>query len=187
MHQPQQATTDATPAEDGAGDAELPGKDEALGWLRLGGFMVGMAAVGASMAVFWHYFSLERLPSWPEAIAWRVPSASEPAKDDQLGRLARELEALKQHIVALDGAQQQMRAAIAALQAGHQELSRRTAPPPPPATGYWYSNPAALSLQVPMAPKRTAAVSPSRVPSGDGAARSDGAARRDNSPLKLVE
>jgi hypothetical protein len=179
VQQPPQATTDAASADDGAEYDELPAENEGRGWLRLGGFVVGMAAIGASMAVLWHYFSLQRLPSWSAAIAWTTPKASEPANDGHLVRLMRELEALKQSFGALDSAQQQMRGAIATLQADQQELRRRTAPA---TAAYWYSNPAALSLQVPVAPRRTAAaVAPARRPSGEGAVR------RNSTPLKLVD
>ena len=74
-------------------------------------------------------------------------SASREGPDDELDRLHREVDALRNEVgdltQAQQRAQQQAAEAIAALQAAEQDARSRI---PPPA--YWYSNPSALSLSV---------------------------------------
>jgi hypothetical protein len=74
-------------------------------------------------------------------------SASRERPDEELDRLHREVDALRNEIGDLtraqQRAQQQAADAIAALQAAEHD-ARSHIPPP----SYWYSNPAALSLSV---------------------------------------
>jgi hypothetical protein len=82
-----------------------------------------------------------------QSVALSPRSASRERPDEELDRLHREVDALRNEVgdltQAQQRAQQQAAETIAALQAAEQDARSRI---PPPA--YWYSNPAALSLSV---------------------------------------
>jgi len=70
-------------------------------------------------------------------------SRGKPQPEDQLARIAQELEGLKKSISDLS--MQQLAASNAALQVGQQELRQRISSLP--ASSHWYSDPAALRLR----------------------------------------
>jgi hypothetical protein len=82
-----------------------------------------------------------------QSVAPSPRSAGRERPDEELDRLHREVDALRNEVADLtqaqQRAQQQAAEAIAALQAAEQDARSRI---PPPA--YWYSNPAALSLSI---------------------------------------
>jgi hypothetical protein len=84
-------------------------------------------------------------------------SASREASDDELDRLRREMDALRNEIGELTRAQQQAADTIAALQAAEQEARSRHPPPV-----YWYSNPEALDLSIASEPSPGVVLPPRR-------------------------
>jgi hypothetical protein len=82
-----------------------------------------------------------------QSVAPSPRGASREPPEEELNRLHREVDALRNEVADLTQAQQQAQQqaaeAIAALQAAEQDARSRI---PPPA--HWYSNPAALSLSI---------------------------------------
>jgi hypothetical protein len=115
---------------------------------RLWTFVAIVLGVGAIAALALAWSKADgRLRLELQSVVPSPHSASREGPDDELGRLRREVDALRSEIgdlsQAQQRAQQQAADAIAALQTAEQETRSRV---PPPA--YWYSNPAALSLSV---------------------------------------
>ena len=100
----------------------------------------------AALAVAWSKAD-GRLRLELQSVASSPRSASRERPDEELDRLHREVDALRNEVgdltQAQQRAQQQAAEAIAALQAAEQDARSRI---PPPA--HWYSDPAALSLSV---------------------------------------
>lgn len=111
---------------------------------RLWTFVAIVLGVGtiAALALAWSKAD-GRLRLELQSVVPLPHSASREGSDDELGRLRREVDALRREIGDLTQAQQQATDAIAALQAAEQDARSRI---PPPA--YWYSNPSALSLSI---------------------------------------
>ena len=111
---------------------------------RLWTFVAIVLGVGAIAALALAWSKADgRLRLELQSVVPSPHSASREGPDDELGRLRREVDALRSEIGDLSQAQQQATDAIAALQAAEQDARSRI---PPPA--YWYSNPSALSLSV---------------------------------------
>jgi hypothetical protein len=107
----------------------------------LGGLVLGLGAIGA-LAFAWSKadgrlrFDLQSALTSPK-------TAQHPPADEQLDRLRREIDALKDEVKDLTEAQRQAAHTIAAVKSAEQEL-RRHAPAP-----YWYSNLEALDPAIP--------------------------------------
>jgi hypothetical protein len=107
--------------------------------------VLGIASI-AALALAWSKAD-GRLRLELQSVVPSPHNASREGPDDELGRLRREVDALRSEIgdltQAQQRAQQQAADAIAALQATEEEARSRV----PPAS-YWYTNPAALSLSI---------------------------------------
>ena len=145
---------------------------------RAAALWVGMAVLGAALALAWRNFGAEL---WSDSQRWlaAAPAASSSGTspvEKQLG-IARDLDALKKNIDELRAAQQQTAANVTSLQAGQQELQRRVSSSQ---AARWYSNfdvltyPTATARKSTAAPKQTPTA---RVPSE---AQSASAGRRDD-------
>src|SRR5262245_36918215 len=114
----------------------------------LAGIAVGLGAIGA-LAFAWSNadgrLRLELQSAAPK-------NAQRAAMEEEIDRLRRQIEALKNEVKDLAEAQHQAAYTIAAMKAAEQEL-RRQAP-----ALYWYSNPAALDPAI----ARTANAAPWR-------------------------
>jgi hypothetical protein len=108
----------------------------------------GLGAIGA-LAYAWSNAD-GRLRLELQSVAPK--SVQRAAAEEEIDRLRRQIEALKDEVKDLTEAQHQAAHTIAAMKAAEQEL-RRHAPAP-----YWYSNPAALDPAI----ARTATAAPWR-------------------------
>jgi hypothetical protein len=114
------------------------------------------AGVIAALALFWSTadgrlrLELQSAPPSPQ-------SASREATHEELDRLRREMDTLRNEIGELTRAQQQAADTIAALQAAEQEA--RSHQPP---LVYWYSNPATLELSIASQPPPGVVLPPRR-------------------------
>jgi hypothetical protein len=113
------------------------------------GLLLGLLIIGVPVLA---WFNADELRASMQ-LASLPASASRDAPDEQVERLMREIDALKQEVSDLTKAHQQAAEHIASLQAAEQEA--RSSPPP----AYWYSDPAALSF-VGMTAPRTAVGAP---------------------------
>jgi hypothetical protein len=111
----------------------------------LAAIVLGVGTI-AALALAWSKAD-GRLRLELQSVAPSPRSASREGPDDELNRLRREVDALRNEIGDLSQAQrraqQEATDAIAALQAAEQDARSRLPP-----SEYWYSNPAALSLGV---------------------------------------
>ena len=96
----------------------------------------------AALALFWSTAD-GRLRLELQSASPSPQRASREATDEELDRLRREMDALRNEIGELTRAQQRAADTIAALQAAEQEARSRQPPPV-----YWYSNPAGLDLSI---------------------------------------
>lgn len=91
-------------------------------------FVVGMAALGVALAFGWRYSGIEQWALTPATVVAQTSSAATaPVPEGELTRMVGEIEALKKSLHQVIAANQQLTAAVASLQAGQQELKRRTA------------------------------------------------------------
>lgn len=160
-------------------DDDMAHRPQRSAGLRLAGSILTLAAIGAGLAMVWHYSRLQRWPL-PDVAAILASRTGGQAEDDRFAQLARELDGLKHSLVALAGTQQQLKAELAALQGEQQQLRQRAARMPAAATS-WHSNPVTLSVHAPPAPKRTAAIAPAWGVSAEPMPR------REPAPVKLVD
>jgi hypothetical protein len=121
----------------------------------LAGVALGTGVI-AALALFWSTAD-GRLRLELQSALPSPQSASREAMDEELDRLRREMDALRNEIGELTRAQQQAADTIAALQAAEQEA--RSHPPPPV---YWYSNPATLDLSIASQPPPGVVLPPRR-------------------------
>jgi hypothetical protein len=119
--------------------------------LSLVGLALG-AGVIAALAFAWSSAD-GRLRLELQSAATSPRNADRAAQDEEIDRLRRQLDALKNDVNELTEAQHQAAHTIAAMKAAEEDL-RRHAPPP-----YWYSNPATLDLTIANQP-RSAGVAP---------------------------
>jgi hypothetical protein len=110
----------------------------------------------AALALFWSTAD-GRLRLELQSASPSPQRASREATDEELDRLRREMDALRNEIGELTRAQQRAADTIAALQAAEQEARSRV---PPPA--YWYSNPATLDLSISSQPPPGVVLPPRR-------------------------
>jgi hypothetical protein len=130
--------------------------------LMLATVALGLGAIGA-LAFAWSNAD-GRLRFELQSAAIAPKSAQRAAPEEEVERLRREIDALKEDVKELTEAQRQAAHTIAAVKAAEQEL-RRQAPAP-----YWYSNPEALNPAIVREP-RSAGVAP--LPRRSPAPRSD--------------
>jgi hypothetical protein len=103
--------------------------------LLLGAGIISALALAWLNTEEWLRFEVQSAPSFPQF-------ASREGSDEQIGRLRREVEALKKEIGELTEARQQAADTIASLKAGEQE------PRDPASSTYWYSDLAALHFGI---------------------------------------
>jgi hypothetical protein len=147
-------------------------RSSALVVLLLGAGIVSALALAWLNADRWWRFEDQSAPSPPQY-------ASREGADEQIGRLRREVEALKKQIGELTEAQQQAADTIASLKAAAEE------PRDPASSVYWYSDLAALHFGIADQP-RPGIVAP--VPRQSAPARPDfrNTRKRDGgAPLSL--
>jgi hypothetical protein len=129
--------------------------------VMLAGLVLGLGAIGV-LAFAWT--NADGRLRFELQSATSPKTAQPPTADDELDRLRRELDVLKDEVKDLTEAQRQAAHTIATVKAAEQEL-RRNAPAP-----YWYSNLEALDTAIPKQPRwDTVAPLPRRPP----AARSE--------------
>jgi hypothetical protein len=137
--------------------------------------LVGAGIIGAVALVWlnaddWFRFEVQSAPSAPQL-------ASREGSDEQIGRLRREIEALKQKIGELTEAQQQGADTIASSQAVGQDARN-------PAS-YWYSDLAALHYGI-ASPPRPSTAAPAHPRSATARPEFRNNRRRDGgTPLSL--
>src|SRR5262249_56628428 len=102
--------------------------------LSLVGIALGAGVIGA-LALAWSTADGRLRLELPSAVTPQR-NAERAAQDEEIDRLRRQLDALKNDVKELTDAQHQAAHTIAAMKAAEEDL-RRHAPPP-----YWYSNPA---------------------------------------------
>src|SRR5262249_28081442 len=121
-------------------------------------FLVGLAlgAGGLGALAFALAAPGGRLPVGLPLAAPPQAHAGRGAQDEEIDRLRRQLDALKNDVKELTEAQHQAAHTIAAMKAAEEDL-RRHAPPP-----YWYSNPAALNFAIVSPPQSAGFAPPSR-------------------------
>ena len=125
--------------------------------VMLGGLVLGLGAIGA-LAFAWSKAD-GRLRFDLQSAVTLSKTAQHPPAGEELDRLRREIDALKDEVKDLTEAQRQAAHTIAAVKAAEQEL-RRQAPAP-----YWYSNLEALDPAIPGQPQwATVAPLPRRPP-----------------------
>jgi len=151
--------------------------------LRGARFVAVMAAIGAGLALAWHFSGLRAAQgnlAWPSLSSLSLQGPSRPEPEDRFARIAGELEALKKSVSELSAGVQQIAASNAALQASQQELRQRILMPP--ASSHWYSDPAALRLQfaLPQRPAAVAATPRAAPPETTASTR-----RNNNAPITL--
>jgi hypothetical protein len=122
--------------------------------LSLVGLALG-AGVIAALAFAWSSAD-GRLRLELQSAATSPPNADRAAQDEEIDRLRRQLDALKNDVNELTQAQRQAAHTIAAMKVAEEDL-RRHAPPP-----YWYSNPATLDLAIANRPQSAGVAPPSR-------------------------
>jgi TolA-binding protein len=167
---------------------------------RVAALWFGMAVLGVVLAFAWHSVDAEKWLSFaapssssassaassPSASsAASSPSASSPA-EEQLGRIARDLDVLKKNIDELRAAQQQTVNNVTSLQAAQQELQRRASSVQ---SSRWYSDSALLTHPAAPAKKPVAVVAPKRVPIARPPAQTHDAnvgQHNDGAPVSLV-
>jgi hypothetical protein len=149
---------------------------------------LSMAVLGVVLALVWRNIGAQVWSDTQRWLAFAAGSASRTSSpvEEQLGRIAGDLDALKRHMDELRAAQQQTAANVTFLQAGEQELRQRMSSFP---GTHWYSDFAILTYRTAAEKKPAAAASPklmptARLPSEGQEARVD---RRDErAPLSLV-
>jgi hypothetical protein len=125
--------------------------------LMLAAVTLGLGAIGA-LALAWSNAD-GRLRFELQSVATAPKSAQRAAAEEEIDRLRREIDALKNDVKGLTEAQHQAAHTIVALKAAEQDL-RRNAPAP-----YWYSNPDALNPAIARQPQwATVAPLPRRPP-----------------------
>jgi hypothetical protein len=142
--------------------------------VMLAGLVLGLGAIGA-LAFAWSKAD-GRLRFELQSAATSPKNTQRAAAEEEIERLRREVEALKDEVKHLTEAQRQAAHTIAAVKAAEQEL-RRNAPAP-----YWYSNLEALDPAIPR-PPQWAIVAP--LPRRPPAARSESreSRERESPPL----
>jgi hypothetical protein len=125
--------------------------------LTLVAVALGAGVIGA-LALAWPSAD-GRLRLELQSVATSPRNADRAGPDQEIDRLLRQIDALKNDVKELTEAQHQAAYTIAAMKAAEQDL-RSHAPPP-----YWYSNPAALNF-VSQPPSAGVAPLPRRPPPG---------------------
>jgi hypothetical protein len=146
------------------------------------GFVLAMIATGTTLAFVWHFADVPRWsipPFWTALAAPSATSTDKPTSEDQLSRIIRELDALKNSLNELSTSQRQIAAGIAGLQANQQDLRQRFAAMQ--SGSHWYSDVEALKLRFSTQRKSTAVASASRAPTPEQATR-----RGTGDPLPLL-
>jgi hypothetical protein len=132
--------------------------------LMLAGVALGLGAIGA-LAYAWSNAD-GRLRFELQSAAIPPKNAQRAAAEEEIERLRRQVEALRDDVKELTEAQRQAAYTIATVKAAEQEL-RRHAPGP-----YWYSNPEALNPVIARGALAAAAAPlPRRAPSSSPPAR----------------
>jgi hypothetical protein len=158
---------------------------------RVAALWIGMAVLGVVLAFAWHSVDAQKwlsfaAPSSSSAgSAASSPSASSPV-EEQLGRIARDLDVLKKNIDEIRAAQQQNVATVTSLQAAQQELQRRVTSVQ---SSRWYSDSALLTHPTAPAKKPAAVAAPKRVPTARPPAQTHDAnvgQHNDGAPVSLV-
>jgi hypothetical protein len=178
----------------GPDEADLPpdniNEEEPRGLrpVRAVALWLGMAVLGVVLAFAWRYVGAQL---WSDTQGWLAFAAGSTSSgsnrvEEQSGRIAGELDALKKEINELRATQQQMAATMMSLQAGQQELQRRV-------TSFqgarWYSDTAALTYPPSVSRKPAAVALPKQVPTARAPAETQdaNAGRRNNGePLSLT-
>jgi hypothetical protein len=149
--------------------------------LRVSTIAAAALAAAVITALAWPWMSADGgLPSEVQAL---LPISRSPAREgsvEQIDRLLREVDSLKQEIVELTEARQQDAERIAALEAADQVPRDRSA------LVYWYSNVAALIYEPP--PRASAAPPPRRsatVRTDNRTEGRDGRRREAPTPLSI--
>jgi hypothetical protein len=160
------------------------------------GLWLGMAVLGVVLALLWRSIGAQL---WSDTQTWFAaassaiassaassPSASSPV-EEQLGRIARDLDALKKNIDELRAAHQQTVTNVTSLQAAQQDLQRRVSSFQSPR---WYSDLAPLTHPTAPAKKPAVVAAPKRVPTARPPAQTSdanvGRNNNDDAPVSLV-
>jgi len=127
----------------------------------------GMAVLGVALAFVWRSTGAQLWSGTETSLSFAAGSASGTASapsnsvEEQLGRIARDLDTLKKNIDELRAVQQQTVANVTSLQGAQQELQRRVSSVQ---SSRWYSDSALLTHPAAPAKKPVAVVAPKRVP-----------------------
>jgi hypothetical protein len=124
--------------------------------LTLLGVVVGAGVIGA-LALAWSTADGRLRPELQSA-ATSPQNADRAGPDEEIDRLLRQIDALKNDVNELTETQHQAAHTIAAMKATEEDL-RRHVPPP-----YWYSNPATLDLTIGKQPRPAGFAPPARRP-----------------------
>jgi hypothetical protein len=150
------------------------------------GFLLGMAVLGVILALVWRSPQLSSYAQWwPGAGAQPSQSARNFGSEEQIGQVVRELDTLKKNFVDLLAAQQRMMASIESLQAGQQDLQRRSSFQ----AAHWYSDRSVLMFRTPATHNSGAITSPKQTPTiraRTGAQDANEGRRNGAPPLPLV-
>jgi TolA-binding protein len=157
-----------------------------------------MAALGVVLALLWRSIGAQLWSDTQKPLSFAAassssassaassPSASSPI-EEQLGRIARDLDSLRKNIDELRAAQQQTVTNVTSLQAAQQELQRRASSLQSP---HWYSDSGLLTHPTAPAKKPAAAAAPKRVPTARAPAQTldanVGRNNNDDAPVSLV-
>jgi hypothetical protein len=124
--------------------------------LTLLGVVVGAGVIGA-LALAWSTADGRLRPELQSA-ATSPRNADRAGPDEEIDRLLRQIDALKNDVNELTETQHQAAHTIAAMKAAEEDL-RRHVPPP-----YWYSNPTTLDLTIGKQPRPAGFAPPPRRP-----------------------
>jgi TolA-binding protein len=149
-----------------------------------------MAVLGVVLAFAWRGVDAEKWQSFAAPSSSSANSAaSSPASnsvEEQLGRIARDLDAVKKNIDELRAVQQQNVNNVTSLQAAQQELQRRASSVQ---SSRWFSDSALLTHPAAPAKKPVAVVAPRRVSTTRPPAQthdSNVGERNDGAPVSLA-
>jgi hypothetical protein len=118
--------------------------------------VVGAGVIGA-LALAWSTADGRLRPELQSA-ATSPRNADRAGPDEEIDRLLRQIDALKNDVNELTETQHQAAHTIAAMKAAEEDL-RRHVPPP-----YWYSNPTTLDLTIGKQPRPAGFAPPARRP-----------------------
>jgi hypothetical protein len=199
--------------ESGPKETDLPldhiEKDEPVRFkpFRIAALWLGMAVLGVVLALVWRSVGAQLWSDTQEWLSFAAPSSSSASSaalspspnsaplspsassliEEQLGRIARDLDALKKNIDELRAAQQQNVTNVTSLHAAQQELQRRLSSFQSPR---WYSDLAPLTHPPAPAKKPAAVAAPKRVPTARAPAQTHdanvGGNNNDDAPVSLV-